>query len=361
MVGMPVFNGQDFVAETLNSIKNQTFLNYEVLISIDGNGQRSLEACKPFTSDSRFRIITQIERLGWAGNLNWLMAQCEADFFCYWQQDDLTDPNYLEALHANSQNNLAAVCSYSDLEWFGARQEKEECESIRGAPVERAIAAMNGAVWVPFRGLIRRAALQKIGPLRTGHEMSSLEDLVWMVKLAREGELQRVEGTRYYKRAHDKAVHLNWHSWPQTEQRAAWIQHGLGLLEAILPVAPSRDQMRILETVLDRLISSKYWRLYESADQDFAADMLEAASTSEAVSPLLSDLRDLLGQSSLSPALHDFPYCESGLRLIHERREVAGIDASEDTRGTRRSSKVRFTTLSAWAAQFIAALRRKKK
>lgn len=90
-LGVPVHRGRDFVAETLNSIRDQTHRDLRVVISIDGPDPESEEACHPFLDDPRFRMVVQPENLGWAQNISWLMDQVETPYWCYQQQDDLLD------------------------------------------------------------------------------------------------------------------------------------------------------------------------------------------------------------------------------------------------------------------------------
>ena len=74
-IGVPVYRGELFVEETLQSIQMQTHRDIEVVISLDGPDPGSEALCAPFLQDSRFRIVIQPERLGWVENINWLMAQ----------------------------------------------------------------------------------------------------------------------------------------------------------------------------------------------------------------------------------------------------------------------------------------------
>src|SRR5260221_3212112 len=87
-VGVPAFGGWPFVDETLQSIANQDLMDFRVLISVDGGDERTAGVCAKYTGDPRFELVVQPRRLGWAGNLNWLMARSTGDCFCYWQQYD---------------------------------------------------------------------------------------------------------------------------------------------------------------------------------------------------------------------------------------------------------------------------------
>jgi GT2 family glycosyltransferase len=275
-VGVPVFRGQEFIAETMNSILGQTSRDFTILISIDGGDDTSAAACEPFLTDPRVQLVQQGERLGWAGNLNWLMSQCDTEFFCYWQQDDLARQNYLETLLAAANAHPNAACTYCDVQWFGANTRLIGLPSVVGDPSARMLTLMrSSASWVPFRGVIRLAAIKSAGPIRTNHRMSSLEDLVWMVRLGRAGELLHVPDTLYLKRSHEEQLHRKWANWSLQEKREAWIHHGIGLLETIVPAGADRPDL--VSAVVDRLVSKKRWRLYDVKDRHFVSDFLAAA------------------------------------------------------------------------------------
>jgi glycosyltransferase involved in cell wall biosynthesis len=89
-IGVPVYHGDAFLEETLSSIQGQTYLNLDVIFSLDGPDSTCEQIVSRFLADSRFRLVVQPERLGWFGNLNWLMRNVSGDFWVYHGQDDRT-------------------------------------------------------------------------------------------------------------------------------------------------------------------------------------------------------------------------------------------------------------------------------
>ena len=68
-VGMPLYKGQDLVAGALRSLQEQTFEDFEVIISVDGGDEASADSCRPFLADPRFRMVVHTERLDWVDNM----------------------------------------------------------------------------------------------------------------------------------------------------------------------------------------------------------------------------------------------------------------------------------------------------
>ena len=187
-VAMPVYRGTEFVAETLRSVLGQTHRDVRVMISVDGNDVESAEVCRPFLEDARVRMTVHDRQLGWVGNMNWLIDACDGDFFCYWQQDDLCEPRYLErlveALHARPD----AACAYSDLRWFGRTTHEVTTPDIVGFTQQRILAQIESLDWVPLRGLVPAEVLRRVGAVRGVHDTITFSDYLWVLRLAVAGD-----------------------------------------------------------------------------------------------------------------------------------------------------------------------------
>src|SRR5690349_6882328 len=150
LIGVPAYRGAEHIGETLRSIAEQELASFEVSISIDNADRETAIACEPFLSDPRFRMVVHDKRLGWDGNINWLMSQCTAEFFCYWQQDDTATTDYLLSLIAFANANPDVVCTFSDIQWFGHDDTRISCPSQTGSALTRALYFLETMNGVPF-------------------------------------------------------------------------------------------------------------------------------------------------------------------------------------------------------------------
>jgi GT2 family glycosyltransferase len=262
LVGLPAYRGAEHIAEALCCIREQEFAAFEVLISVDDGDRDTARACEPFLADPRFRLVMQPRRLGWEENINWLMAQPGYEFFCYWQQDDVTTPDYLGALVAFADAHPSFVCAFSDVVFFEDERVRLECPSLTGFALTRALYFLETLNGVPFRGLIRKAAIDRAGPIRRGEFAGVHEDYIWLAKLAREGKLGRVAGPTYFKRRHKGAASEAWMHRDATWRRAAWIELGVGMLDAILPAVAAAEREVALSIVLERLCAPRGERFF---------------------------------------------------------------------------------------------------
>jgi glycosyltransferase involved in cell wall biosynthesis len=296
---MPAFRGADVIREALDSISKQDHSDFRVLISVDGGDSETAAACEPFLADPRFSRVIQPRRLGWAGNINWLMSQPDYDFFCFWQHDDYTTSDYISELLSTSASNVDGVCYFSRIKWFGLHDHWSIVPSVTGFAINRSLSIFETLNGVPFRGLIRKTAIDRVGPIRLTEFDSAFEEFVWVGKLAREGNLHCAERPVYFKRAYADSTHAKFHRKDRLWKRAAWLEFGLDMLETIWPLVREEERVTALATVLDRLCVPKDGRFlfYDGPAIPFASDFITRAIQQFSV-PAIENIRR--GQNSES-------------------------------------------------------------
>jgi len=217
-VCVPAFNAAAFVRETLEHIAAQTFRDFKVVVSVDACDDDSEVVCREVETDSRFEIVTHPARLGWVGNVNWLIAQVETPFFCITPHADLLDPRYLEAMHNALVREPTAACAYSDIQCFGSQQGTIFQAPVRGHRMERVLdVLLNHYAAVTFRGLVRRGGEHDHPLLPVGIPRDFAADSAWTMRLALRGDLLRVPELLYRKRYDAATVHAGWSALPRAE------------------------------------------------------------------------------------------------------------------------------------------------
>ncbi|MBW4564840.1 MAG: glycosyltransferase [Mojavia pulchra JT2-VF2] len=108
---IPVYRAEKYIAATVQSVLDQTYKNFELLIIDDGSPDKSVEICQQFT-DPRIKIIRQ-ENRGVAAARNQGICASEGQYIAFLDADDLWKPTKLEK-HVNHLDNLPDVgVSYS--------------------------------------------------------------------------------------------------------------------------------------------------------------------------------------------------------------------------------------------------------
>lgn len=92
---MPVYNGEKYLKEAINSILTQTFTDFEFLIIDDASTDRTSEILHSY-GDPRMRIITNEENLGLTKSLNKGLAVARGEYIARMDADDISLPKRLE-------------------------------------------------------------------------------------------------------------------------------------------------------------------------------------------------------------------------------------------------------------------------
>jgi glycosyltransferase involved in cell wall biosynthesis len=111
-IGLPVYNGENYLAESLQALLGQTYENFELIISDNASTDSTAEICRGYIKqDSRIRYIVQSDNIGQIPNHNFVVRQARGDLFKWASHDDLYARDLLsrcvEALDADPKVVLA--------------------------------------------------------------------------------------------------------------------------------------------------------------------------------------------------------------------------------------------------------------
>ena len=110
-VVLPVYGAERTVAETIQSVLDQTFQDFEIVIVDDGCRDASIEICKAFR-DRRIRIVTQ-ENRGLSGARNTGIREARGEFIALVDADDTWKPGKLERHYIHLMASPHVGISYS--------------------------------------------------------------------------------------------------------------------------------------------------------------------------------------------------------------------------------------------------------
>jgi glycosyltransferase involved in cell wall biosynthesis len=97
-VVLPVFNGEAFVEGAIQSIQNQTYSDWELLVCDDGSQDGSVLVCDSLAErDARIKVVRNEHNLGLAATMNRLVGLAGGEYCAIQEQDDLSLPQRLEA------------------------------------------------------------------------------------------------------------------------------------------------------------------------------------------------------------------------------------------------------------------------
>ena len=96
-VGLPVYNGGEYLSTALESVLAQTYDVLEVIICDNGSTDETEEIARRFMSrDERVQYHRFDENVGAARNFNRALERAHGEYFRWLGHDDFLEPNYFE-------------------------------------------------------------------------------------------------------------------------------------------------------------------------------------------------------------------------------------------------------------------------
>jgi len=96
-IGMPVYNGEKFLFNSLKSLISQSYSNFEILISDNASTDRTGQICKELArKDNRIKYFRQTENIGPWRNFKFLLDKAETEYFMWSAADDIRSENFIE-------------------------------------------------------------------------------------------------------------------------------------------------------------------------------------------------------------------------------------------------------------------------
>jgi glycosyltransferase involved in cell wall biosynthesis len=206
-VGMPVFNGEPFVAEAVASLLAQDHDPLEILIADNASTDATLECCRDLAArDPRVRFLTSDRNRGAAWNYNRLVAEARGSLFKWAAADDVCRPAFVSAcvraLDAEGPGTVIAFPRSDLIDEHGERIRPVDDSALAvtsPAPWERVGQLLeNRFEWHPVFGVMRTdvaRSTELIGPYVAA-------DIVFLAEMAMRGRFVQVPETLFLRRYH---------------------------------------------------------------------------------------------------------------------------------------------------------------
>ena len=108
---IPVYNAEKTIESTINSVLNQTFIDFELIVINDGSTDSTLEIVHKIT-DPRLKIFSYANA-NQAASRNRGIAKATGEYIAFLDADDLWTPDKLESQINLLKNNSTAAVVYS--------------------------------------------------------------------------------------------------------------------------------------------------------------------------------------------------------------------------------------------------------
>ncbi len=203
-VVIPAYNHGQFLGEAIQSVLDQTFQDWELIVVDDGSTDNTREVVASF-KDPRIRYIYQ-ENRGAAGALNTGIRHACGEYIGLLGADDAWFPEKLSLQVAQLDSLPPKVgLVYSDLELFNQERSRVTGLFLQGRQpprgnVFKALMRHDGWFIGPASALIRREVFQKVGLF--DEELRTHEDWELWVRIAREYEVEALDRPLVRRRWH---------------------------------------------------------------------------------------------------------------------------------------------------------------
>jgi len=203
---------EKFLYEAIQSVLNQTFKDFELIIVNDASTKESLEIVKKF-QDPRIKLVHNPRQLGLTATLNKWFPTCSAEFIARQDADDKSFPNrFQEQYEVISQSpKMGAIGSYYDY------IDTEGKIIVRRAGKDPHLSRTEGLAGnIPSGGaILRKEAIKQVG----GWKYYYSQDFYMWVALRKAGwEIGFIPKTLYQYRRHDGQISVKY----KKEQLAFW-------------------------------------------------------------------------------------------------------------------------------------------
>lgn len=229
-IGIPVYNGDNYLAEALDSILAQTFRDFEVVIADNASTDRTEAICREYAeTDPRIRYYRQPQNLGAAPNYNDVFRRSLGEYFKWSAHDDLIEASFLEQCVAVLDAQADYVVAFT---MFGSIDSKgthigagDACPGLSSDDVATRVRTAiypyrrGGASDAAIFGLMRRSVLDRTHL----HGSYTGSDRTILLELSLRGPLFEVPEELFLNREHpSRSIRMGKGTRNRGHHREAW-------------------------------------------------------------------------------------------------------------------------------------------
>lgn len=210
-IGIPVYNGEQYLQTAIDSALSQTFEDLELIISDNASTDATAEICREYAAkDPRVRYFRNESNVGAAKNFNRLVHLSHGEYFKWLASDEAIEPRFLEVCvqHLDSDPGLVLACTNSighdelnhkiEKRWFDHRLDDDRPHQRFRRVLERRVGMV-----LPIWGLMRLSLLKETHLIRSFVR----SDHCLIVELALVGRFSQSPEHLAHIRSHANAYH----------------------------------------------------------------------------------------------------------------------------------------------------------
>lgn len=213
---MPAYNAEKYIIESIESILNQSYTNFELLISDDGSIDRTREIIDEYLlKDSRIKCFHNEINLGYLKTCNKLFAKSNGDYLTTQDSDDLSHIERLEKQveFLTTQQIDCCFVLHNNIDENG--MVFDESKELPQNDEEIKLRLESDFPWLPNPLMIKRVVYEEVGGYNEYFDRICAEDHYWVGLMASKYKFGSINQVLYFWRKHHESVT---HSIERTEK-----------------------------------------------------------------------------------------------------------------------------------------------
>jgi glycosyltransferase involved in cell wall biosynthesis len=205
---MTAYNAEKYISESIDSILNQTFKNFEFIILNDGSTDRTLEIVQSY-KDIRIKIIDD-GKLGYYKAKKRLITEANGDFIAIMDADDISYDTRLEVEVSFLLNNPEYGLVGTNAEWIDENNKKFGSGfNFNYSPKELKARLLFQNCFVHTSVLIRKSIIDKY---QLNYKEIAGEDFDFWVQIAKYSKIKNIPSKLIKYRIHGgNMIHSSWY------------------------------------------------------------------------------------------------------------------------------------------------------
>lgn len=196
---LPVYNGAEYLAESIESVIAQTYANWELIIINDCSTDDSIAIASDYAAkDARIKVFTNPQNLKLPKTLNAGFEHASGVYYTWTSDDNKYKPNALRIMVENLERNPDAVMVYTN---YTTIDSGGIAMGLVNEPEPKYMFTRN-VVGACF--LYRADTAKKIGEYDPNLFLA--EDYDFWIRLYKVGRILHIEDNLYYYRVHGKSL-----------------------------------------------------------------------------------------------------------------------------------------------------------
>jgi glycosyltransferase involved in cell wall biosynthesis len=180
---IPVYNAEEYLAETIRSVFAQTYRDYEIIAVDDGSTDNTLHALRRF--EPQIKVLAKTNG-GPASARNLAINNSTGEYIAFLDSDDIWIEDKLEEQVAFLDKNTEMGLLFGEALMFVTVNSEKKVQGKIGYTRDPRFCQLLYGDFIPNSTvIIRRACIDKIGLLNESKELIAVEDYEYWMRIAK--------------------------------------------------------------------------------------------------------------------------------------------------------------------------------